>query len=93
MAPHQNYEWFFEYWEKHPEEVLSYNKESTNKEILMKLLNGPSMSSEELSSLSEEDQLTAAYSMYSMANLSGSVEKSKNDYDRLFCIKIQYITV
>ena len=88
MAPHKNYEWFFDYWEKHYKEIASINDKSLNKAAIMSFVNNPDMSSKELNALSEKSKLSIAYSMYSMVNLSGSVEKNKNDYDRLFCIDV-----
>lgn len=88
MAPHENYEWFFDYWEEHYNEIASYNNDAPDKELIMNFLNNPDMSSKELNALSEKDQLDIAYNMYSMVNLTGSVEKQKNDYNRLFCIDV-----
>ena len=83
--------WFYDYWQNHPEEVMSYNFDNytpSDKGIDITSFDANERSYEKIEALSEDDKLLVAALYYKLSELSYSYEKDVSDYDGVFCIDV-----
>lgn len=83
-----NTQWVFDYWEKHPKDIMNYNSDTELSQEAKELFDKEKWDLEALDSLDEKDQLTIAYTVYTMLTMTFSYEKNNSKYDSLFCIDV-----